>query len=62
MNDLCQEVLEKLDFSIKKMNCSVVIPANRSSTLMENLPKDLNQWRLKDRIPDEKNTLVTIMI
>ena len=38
----------------KKLNCSIVIPANRSSTLMVNLPKDLNQWRLKDRIPDER--------
>ena len=27
----------------KKLNCSVVIPANRSSTLLVNLPKDLNQ-------------------
>ena len=27
----------------KKLNCSIVIPANRSSTLMVNLPKDLNQ-------------------
>ena len=30
----------------KKLNCSIVIPANRSSTLMVNLLKDLNQWRL----------------
>ena len=40
------------------MNCSVVIPANRSSTLMVNLPKDLNQWRLKDRIPDERKYVI----
>ena len=38
----------------KELNCSVVFPANRSSTLMVNLPKDLNQWRLKDRITDER--------
>ena len=38
----------------EKLNCSVVIPANRSSTLMVNLPKDLNQGRLKDRLPDER--------
>ena len=40
----------------KKLNCSLVlvIPANRSSTLMVTLPKDLNQWRLKDRIPDKR--------
>ena len=31
----------------EKLNCSVVIPANRSSTLMVNLPKDLNQWTFK---------------
>ena len=42
----------------KKVNCSLVIPANRSSTLMVNLPKDLNQWRLKDRIPDERKNVI----
>ena len=42
----------------KKLNCSIVIPANRSSTLMVNLPKDLHQWRLKDRIPDERKYVI----
>ena len=42
----------------KKLNCSVVIPANRSSTLMVNLPNDLNQWRLKDRLPDERKYVI----
>ena len=42
----------------KKLNCSIVIPANRSSTLMVNLPKDLNQWRLKDRNPDERKYVI----
>ena len=42
----------------KKLNCSIVIPANRSSTLMVNIPKDLNQWRLKDRIPDERKNVI----
>ena len=42
----------------KKLNCSIVIPANRSSTLMVNLPKDLNQWRLKDRVPDERKYVI----
>ena len=42
----------------KKLNCSVVIPANRSSTLMVNLPQDLNQWRLKDRLPDERKYVI----
>ena len=44
----------------KKLNCSIVIPANRSrsSSLMVNLPEDLNQWRLKDRIPDEKKYVI----
>ena len=32
----------------------MVIPANRSSTLTVNLPKDLNQWRLEDRHRDER--------
>ena len=38
----------------EKLNCSVVIPAKRSATLLVNLPKDLDQWRLKDRLPDER--------
>ena len=42
----------------KKLNCSIVIPANRSSTLMVNIPEDLNQWRLKDRIPDERKYVI----
>ena len=42
----------------KKLNFSLVIPANRSSTLMVNLPKDLNQWRLKDRLPDERKYVI----
>ena len=42
----------------KKLNCSIAIPANRRSTLMVNLPKDLNQWRLKDRIPDERKYVI----
>ena len=42
----------------KKLNCSIAIPANRSSTLMVNIPKDLNQWRLKDRIPDERKYVI----
>ena len=42
----------------KKLNCSIVIPANRNSTVMVNLPKDLNQWRLKDRIPDERKYVI----
>ena len=42
----------------KKLNCSVVIPANRSSTIMVNLPNDLNQWRLKDRLPDERKFVI----
>jgi len=42
----------------KKLNCSVVITANRSSSLIVNLPKDLNQCRLKDRIPDERKYVI----
>ena len=42
----------------EKLNCSIVIPANRSSTLMVNLPKDPNQWRLKDRIQDERKYVI----
>ena len=42
----------------KNLNCSLVIPANRSSTLMVNLPKDLNQWRLKNRLLDERQYVI----
>ena len=42
----------------KKLNCSVVIPTNRSSTLMVDPPKDLNQRRLKHRIPDERRYVI----
>ena len=45
-------------FFNKKLNCFIVIPANRSSTLMVNLPKELNQWILKDRIPDERKYVI----
>ena len=38
----------------KKLNCSLSIPANFSSNLLGNLPKNLNQWRLKDQLSDEK--------
>ena len=48
----------EVKLSDEKLNCSVVIPANRSSTLMVNLPKDLNQWRLKDRLPDERKYVI----
>ena len=41
-----------------KLNCFVVIPANRSSFLLVNLPKDLNQWRLRARIPDERKYVI----
>ena len=44
----------------EKLNCSVVIPANRSSTLMVILLRDLNQWRLKDRLPDERKYVIYI--
>ena len=53
-----QRSIGEVRFFNKKLNCSVVIPANRSSTLMVNLPKDLNQWRLKDRIPDERKYVI----
>ena len=38
----------------KKLNCSLSIPAKFRSNLVVNLPKDLNQWRLKDRLPEER--------
>ena len=57
MNGFCQEVLENLNYS-KKLNCSPVIPTNRSSSLIVNLPKDLNRWRLEDRISDERKYVI----
>ena len=42
----------------KKLNCSLRIPANLSSNLIVNLAKNLNQWRLKDRLPDERKYVI----
>ena len=42
----------------KKPNCSLSIRANFSSNLLVNLRKDLNQWRLKDQLPDEKKYVI----
>ena len=42
----------------KNLNCSLRIPANLSSNLVVNLPKDLNQWRLKDRLPEERKYVI----
>ena len=39
----------------KRLKCSVLFPANRRYTLMVNFLKNLNQWRLKDKIPEERN-------
>ena len=44
----------------KKLNCSLSIPANFSSNLVVNLPKDLNQWHLKDRLPKKRIYVVYI--
>ena len=44
--------------SKEKLNCSPNIPANFSSNLFVNLFKDLNQWRLKDQLPDEKKYVI----
>ena len=33
-----------------KLNCSVTVPAIFSSNLSVYLPKDLNQWKLRDKI------------
>ena len=38
----------------KKLNCSLSIPEDFSSNLVVNLPKDLNQWWLKDRLHGER--------
>ena len=43
----------------KKLKCSINIPANFSSNLVVKLPKDLNQWRLKDRLHDERKYVIS---
>ena len=42
----------------KKLNCSLRTPANLSSNFVVNLSKDLNQWRLKDQLPDERKYVI----
>ena len=50
--------LGDIKFFNKKVNCSLNIPANFSSNLVVNLPKDLNQWRLKDRLTRRKEVCI----
>ena len=38
-----QRRLEEIEQLNKRLNCSVIIPANRISTIMVNFPKELNQ-------------------
>ena len=60
--DLNERFLPRSHRDIKifnnKLNCSLNILANFSSNLVVNLPKDLNQWRLKDRLPDERKYVI----
>ena len=42
----------------KKLNCSLNIPAKFSSNPVVNLHKNLNQGRLKDRLPDERKYVI----
>ena len=42
----------------KKLNCSLHIPANFSSNLVVDLPKDLKQWRLKNWLPEERKYVI----
>ena len=49
--------LGDIKISNKKLNWSLSVPPNFSSNLVVNLPKDLNQWRLKDRLPDERKSV-----
>ena len=41
-----------------QLNCSITVPANFSSIWIEKLTKDLNQWRLKDRISEESKYVI----
>ena len=42
----------------KKLNCSIVIPPERCPAININLPKEMNQWRLKDRLPEERKYVI----
>ena len=42
----------------KKLNCSIVIPPDNCPAIKVTLPKDMNQWRLKDRLPEERKYVV----
>ena len=44
-----------ITISTEKLNCCLNIPANFNSNLVANLPKDLNQGRLIDRLSDGRN-------
>ena len=43
----------------KKLNCSLNIPASFNSNLVVILPEDLNQWRLKDQLPEERKYVIS---
>ena len=40
-----------------ELNCSITIPSESCTALKINLPKEMNQWRLKDRLPEEVRNL-----
>ena len=42
----------------RKLNCSITIPANFSSNLAVNQPKELNQLRLKERILERRKYFI----
>ena len=42
----------------KKLNCSIVIPPDNCPAIKVTLPKEMNQWRLKDRLPEERKYVV----
>ena len=42
----------------KKLNCSIVIPPDNCTAINVKLPKEMNQWRLKDRLPEERKYVI----
>ena len=60
MNGFSREALETSRSLTKNWTArtSHNIPANFRSNLVVNLPKDLNEWRLKDRLPDESKYVI----
>ena len=41
-----------------KLNCSITIPTESCTAIKIILPKEMTQWRLKDRLPEERKYVI----